>query len=247
MRGVAPRVLVLFAREPRREALDKGLDAASGARLFAAFARGWIDAARNCDARILVATPASDRAGWRRALPDVQFEFLAQRGSSLGSRLEDAARRAATTIGNGCVVLVGGDVAPAARSLAAAFELRERAADAVIAPARDGGVSLVSLAEQDLDLLGRFVPRRADVFSRLSEALSLRRRRTAVIAPAGDVDGRRELGRLLRSVTFPAPELQTLARAVLAENRWSSGHFAPLPATALHFDPPVSRGPPSAA
>jgi glycosyltransferase A (GT-A) superfamily protein (DUF2064 family) len=247
MRRVAPRVLVLFAREPRREALDKGLNVVSGGRLFAAFARGWIDAAGNCGARVVVATPSGDRAAWRRALPGARFETIEQCGDSLGSRLVDAARHAAAASGGGCVVLVGGDVAPSAQSLAAAFELRERAADAVIAPAPDGGVSLVSLTEEDLDLLGRFVPRGADVFSRLTKALLVRRRRTAVVEPAGDVDGRRELGRLLRTATVSAPELEALARAVLAADRWSPGLFASLPATASHVGPQVSRGPPPAA
>ena len=240
-------MLVLFAREPRREALDKGLDVLSGARLFAAFARGWIDAAGNCGARVFVATPPGDRAAWRRALPGARFETIEQRGSSLGRRLEHAARQAAANSGGGCVVLVGGDVAPSATSLAAAFELRERSADAVIAPARDGGVSLVSLVAEDLDLLGRFVPRGTDVFSRLEEALLLRRRRYAVVEPAGDVDGRRELRRLLRATAFPAPELRALARAVLAEDSWSPGPFTPLPATSPTLGPQVSRGPPPAA
>ena len=244
---MTPRVLVLFAREPRREALDKGLDVLSGARLFAAFARGWIDAAGNCGARVFVATPPGDRAAWRRALPGARFATIEQRGSSLGRRLEDAARQAAANSGGGCVVLVGGDVAPSATSLAAAFELRERSADAVIAPARDGGVSLVSLVAEDLDLLGRFIPRGTDVFSRLAEALLLRRRRYAVVEPAGDVDGRRELGRLLRATAFPAPELRALARAVLAEDSWSPGPFTPLLATSPTLGPQVSRGPPPAA
>jgi glycosyltransferase A (GT-A) superfamily protein (DUF2064 family) len=245
MQGMAPRVLVLFARAPRREALDKGLGAASGERLFAAFAKAWIDAAKNCGARVVVATPRGDRPGWRRALPGARFEFFEQRGSSLGGRLEDTARQAAAT--GGCVVLVGGDVAPSAQSLTAAFELRERAADAVISPARDGGVSLVSLREEDLDLLGRFVPRASDVFSRLSRALALRRRRIALVAPAEDIDGRRELGRLLRTTSFPSFELEALARAALAEKRWISGSFAPRPATVSDVEPHLSRGPPLAA
>jgi glycosyltransferase A (GT-A) superfamily protein (DUF2064 family) len=247
MREMAPRVLVLFAREPRREALEKGLAPVAGERFFAAFAKGWIEAASRCGARVFLATPADDRAGWRRALPDARFDTIEQRGHSLGDRLEDAARQAAARSGSGCVVLVGGDVAPSVRSLAAAFELREHGADAVIAPARDGGVSLVALTGEDLDLLGRFVPRRSDVFGRLSRALSLRRRRIAVVAPVGDVDGRRELGRLLRTVPLSSAELQALARAILSEDRWSPGRFTPLPAGAAAADPRVSRGPPLAA
>ncbi len=244
MRGMAPRVLVLFAREPRREALEKGFSGATGERLFAAFARGWIDAASACGARVFIATPPDDRAGWLRVLAPGRFELLEQRGRSLGARLEDAARRAS---GSGSVVLVGGDVPPCARSLARAFELRESAADAVVAPARDGGVSLVSLGDRDLDLLGRFAPRRSDVFSGLSRALALRRRRTAVLAQAADVDGRRELGRLLGMTPFPTPELTALARSVLAEDRWSAPRPLPRPATGPDLDPQVSRGPPLAA
>ncbi len=245
MIGMAPRVLVLFARAPRREALDKGLAAASGERLFAAFARGWIEAAGNCGARVVVATPSGDRSGWRRALAGARFETIGQRGSSLGGRLEDAARQAAAN--GGCVVLVGGDVAPSAQTLTAAFELRERGAEAVVSPAPDGGVSLVSLREEDLDLLGRIVPRASDVFSRLASTLALRGRRVAVVAPAHDVDGRRELGRLLRTTAFPSFELEALARAVLDEKRWSPGRLAPRFASLLHVEPHASRGPPRAA
>lgn len=245
MMEMAPRVLVLFARAPRREALDKGLAAVSGERLFAAFAKAWIDVAKSCGARVLVATPSDGRADWRRALPGARFEFLEQRGTSLGERLEDAARQAAAK--GGCAVLVGGDVAPSAESLIAAFELRESTADAVVSPARDGGVSLVSLREEDLDLLGRFVPRSSDVFSRLSRALALRRRRIAVVAPADDVDGRRGLGRLLRTTAFPSSELEALARAALAESRWVPGLFILRPAPVSNLDLDASRGPPLAA
>ena len=239
------RVLVLFARKPRRQALDKGLAIEPGERLFAAFAKGWIDAAAGCGASVLIATPPDDRAGWRRALPHERFDFLEQRGRSLGGRLEDAARQAAAD--GGCVVLVGGDVPPSPRSLVAAFELRERGNDAAIAPARDGGVSLVSLGEADLDLLGRFVPRKSDVFAGLSAALSFRGRQIAVVSPVGDVDGRRELGRLLRTSVLGVPGLRALARVVLADARWNWDGFPLSFATAPDGNAPVSRGPPLAA
>ena len=241
----ASRVLVLFARAPRREAREKGLASASGERLFAAFARGWIDAAAVCGARVLVATPPGDRPAWRQALPDARFAFLEQRGDSLGSRLEDAARRASAP--GGCVVLVGGDVAPSAPNLTAAFEHREAGVDAVVSPAGDGGVSLVSLRDEDLGLLGQFAPRRADVFSRLSRSLARRGRRIAVVAPAHDVDGRRELGRLIRTTAFPSFELEALARAVLDEKRWDPAPIAPRFNRLLHVEPLASRGPPRAA
>src|SRR5687767_11858533 len=117
MRTMAPRVLVLFARAPLREARDKGFAGALGERLFAAFAEGWIDAARRCGARLVVSSPSVDRTLWNRFLAGTRFELLEQRGASFGARLEDAARRAAANGGH--VVLVGGDVAPSARKLAA--------------------------------------------------------------------------------------------------------------------------------
>jgi glycosyltransferase A (GT-A) superfamily protein (DUF2064 family) len=245
MRKMAPRVLVLFGRAPRREARGKGLAGAAGERLFATFAKGWIDAANGCGARVVVATPSDERPAWRRALPGARFEFLEQRGATLGSRLEDAARRVA---GNGgTVVLVGGDVAPCARSLEAAFEHREQTADAAVSPAPDGGVSLVSLRDEDLDLLGRFVPRRSDVFVRLARALALRHRRIALVAPAGDVDGRRELGRLLRARAFRSSELEALARVALAESRFAPIGFVPRPASVFVVDLDASRAPPRVA
>lgn len=242
---MAARVLLLFARQPRREARDKGLPAASGERLFAAFARGWVDAATRCGARVIVATPDRDSSGWRRALPGSRFDLVEQRGSSLGSRLRFAARRAASD--GGCVVLVGGDVAPSAASLAAAFELREGSADAVLAPARDGGVSLVSLREEDLDLLGRFVPRDAALFRNLRRSLDLRSRRVAIVGAAGDVDGRRELRRLLRTASLANAELTLLARAVLADVPDEDSRFAPPPSISRDVDSRIPRGPPLAA
>jgi glycosyltransferase A (GT-A) superfamily protein (DUF2064 family) len=210
MRKMTSRLLLLFAREPHREALDKGLAVGAGARLFTAFALGWIEAARRCGARLVVAAPPEDRAPWQRLLPGTALHFLEQRGRSFGERLENSARQAAA-LGRHLVV-VGGDVAPAAAGLAAAFERLEHGADAVIAPARDGGVSLVALNEDDLDLLGRIAPRRSDVFSRLSAGLLARGRRVEVVAPVPDVDGRRRLGSLLRFL--PAP-LRSAARLAL--------------------------------
>ena len=242
---MAARVLVLFARQPRREARAKALPAVSGERLFEAFARGWVDAATRCGARLIVATPDGDRSGWRRALPGARFDIIEQRGCSLGSRLRFAARQAAS--GGGCVVLVGGDVAPSAASLAAAFELREGSAEAVIAPARDGGVSLVSLRGEDLDLLGRFVPRDAALFRNLRRSLELRNRRVAIVGAAADVDGRRELRRLLRTASLANAQLTLLARAVLAEVRVEHGLFDLPPSVSHDVDSRIPRGPPLAA
>jgi glycosyltransferase A (GT-A) superfamily protein (DUF2064 family) len=239
---MAERFLVLFAREPRRQAVEKGLAGPAGERLFAAFARGWADAAARVGARVAVASPRADHAGWRRCLAGFEVAFLDQRGGSFGERLEDSARQAAEL--GGRAVVVGGDVAPSSEVLREAFELLERGGDAVLAPAPDGGVSLVGLLAEDVDLLGRIAPRRADVFSRLSESLLARGRRVCLVAAAPDVDSRRQLGRLLRSL--PA-WLRETARQALSppRSRFREPHLLSL--LPQRTCPSGLRAPPAAA
>lgn len=243
MRGMATRLLVLFAREPRRQALEKGLAGRAGEQLFTAFAHGWVDAARRAGARLAVAAPRADRAGWHRCLSGTGIAFLEQRGSSFGRRLEDAARQAAD-VGGGTAVIVGGDVAPSCEILAAAFGLLEAGADAVLAPSPDGGVSLVALPAEDLDLLRRIAPRRFDVFFRLSENLRARGRRVRLVAAAPDVDGRRHLGRLLR--TLPA-WLRETARQALSPLRCQFREPHLLALLPQRTRPTGLRAPPAAA
>jgi hypothetical protein len=209
------RSLVLFAREPGRQAREKGFARPEAAGLFAAFARGWLEAGRFCGADLVVSTPPEDLGGFRRHLkgsPDPVW--LPQRGSSFGQRLEDAARRAAAR--EGPVVLVGGDVAPSSLELRKAFRALEQGADAVLAPAPDGGVSLVALRPEDLDLLGGLAIRRRDVFATLRSRLSSRRRRVRVLGSAPDLDGRRGLRTLRRSGAHSLESLARLAARPLA-------------------------------
>src|SRR5262249_17846249 len=110
------RYLVLFAREPARQARDKGLSPGAARDLFLGFARGWAAAARLSRARLVIATPPEDRPAWERALDGAcQPIWIFQRGRCLGVRLEDSARQA-TALG-GHAVLVGGDVPPSAAAL----------------------------------------------------------------------------------------------------------------------------------
>jgi glycosyltransferase A (GT-A) superfamily protein (DUF2064 family) len=181
------RYLVLFAREPRREALAKGFGA-SGQDLFVAFARGWLDLARRARAQIVIATPPEDRPGWRRRLPEAaEALWIIQAGSTFGDRLEGVARRAAKL--PGAAVLVGGDVAPSEQAVLAAFAALESGAQAVVGPAPDGGVSLVALPYEDADLL-RFVrPRQGRVAERLRRGLEDRGRSIIRVGSAADIDG----------------------------------------------------------
>jgi len=205
------RHLVLFAREPRREAREKGLGG-PGAELFAQIAAGWCEAAQRCVARLVIATPPEDIRAWRRSLPSESIvRFLPQSGGSFGERLADVARRSARLPGS--AVLVGGDVLPSTEALREAFEALERGADAVLAPARDGGVSLIGVAGRDADLLIRLAPRDRGVATALRDRLAQRGRSIALVTCAPDVDGRRSLAALLSSL--PAGALRSLARAAL--------------------------------
>jgi glycosyltransferase A (GT-A) superfamily protein (DUF2064 family) len=209
-----PRFLVLFAREPRAQAREKGLASPAAAALFRDLAAGWIEAARAAGAAVIVSAPPEDLPGWRRSLRGHPgLLWFAQRGSTLGARLEDSARRAAGLGGH--AVVAGGDVPPSEAALRDAFEALEAGAAAVLSPAVDGGVSLLALSEEDLDVLGRIRPRRRTVLRELLRELRLRGRRVALVEPAADLDGRRRLRPFLR--LLPAGStLRCLVRLLLA-------------------------------
>jgi glycosyltransferase A (GT-A) superfamily protein (DUF2064 family) len=242
--GAVTRHLVLFAREPARQAREKGFGRVPDASLlFSKIAAGWARAAEAAGASLLISTPAEDLSGWRRT-PGISASWMVQEGRTFGERLRETAVRAASLPGHS--VVVGGDVVPCADRLAGAFESLEGGADAVLVPASDGGVSLIALPVQDADLLAGIGRRRRNAFSVLRDALLARGRRVAVLAAAPDLDGRTGLRGLLRDGWF-GRELSRLGRRLL-----SLRAFLPLgsvfpsverPATGL----PVLRGPPLAA
>jgi hypothetical protein len=238
------RVLVLFAREPARQARDKGLPSPGAAELFRGFARGWREAARLTGARLIVAAPQEDRAAWNNVFDGPECGWISQRGSSLGARLEDAAKRAASLGGH--AVLVGGDVAPSAAALLEAFRAMEGRADAAISPAPDGGFSLVALSHEDFDLLRGVRERRRTVLRDLLRALAARHRTVRSLSPAADVDGRGSLRALLRRDLLPVCFVP-LARQSLAvlSSFFPQPRSAPL--RALLHGPSVLRGPPPLA
>jgi glycosyltransferase A (GT-A) superfamily protein (DUF2064 family) len=238
------RFLVLFAREPARQAREKGLETPEAAELFRSFAAGWVQAAARGKARLIVATPPEDLARWRRALAGTEsLGWICQRGNTLGERLEDAARRAAAFGGH--AVLVGGDVSPSESILKTAFEALESGADATVSPALDGGVSLLALSCADLDLLRGIRPRCRTVLRDLLGALRQRGRRVELVGPASDVDGPRSLRALLRRLPAGAP-LRSLVKLLLGLQ--SRMHCLPvLPARPRDLASPSGlRAPPAA-
>ncbi len=235
------RFLVLFAREPTRQAREKGLGSAA-AELFRGFAAGWLEAARQTDAQLVVATPPEDIAAWRqvfRGAPDPAW--IRQRGGTFGLRLEDAARRAAALGGHS--VLVGGDVAPSASVLSEAFRAVEDGADAAVSRAPDGGVSLLALSHADLDLLRGIRERRRTVLADLLRALGGRGRSVRIVSPAADLDGRAALRALLREEKIPV-SLVSIARFALAPQNYLRPRSPRLSLTRALHGPPILRGPP---
>jgi len=236
------RVLVLFAREPSREAREKGLTSCA-AELFAAFARRWLDAAGAASACFVVASPAEDLAAWRRRLPARRVGWIAQTGRSFGKRLAGACDRASAH--GKRVVFVGGDVAPDAPVLDRAFEALECEADAVLAPAPDGGISVLSVPSADFDLLARIEVGSRSAFEELYHALEARGRAITVLDLTPDVDGRRDLRRLVRrAIDLPV----SIVRRALAPT-WAPSRDCPprVPRDLLLAGPSGFRAPPAAA
>jgi glycosyltransferase A (GT-A) superfamily protein (DUF2064 family) len=239
------RYVVLFAREPAREAREKGFGSSGAADLFAAFAAGWLDSAASVGATLVIASPPEDRSSWRRRTAGrPRVLWLAQQGRTFGERLEHCGRAAARFRGR--AVVVGGDVSPDRRTLEEAFIALERGADAALAPSPDGGVSLVGLHPDDLDLLGGISCGDRDVFATLHRRLSDRGRRVAVVSDLPDVDGRRGMRLLVRDRACRA-DLAHLARRLLASRRFARPS-SPARVLCPHGpDLPGLRAPPPAA
>ena len=239
------RFLVLFAREPARQARDKGLTSPAAAELFRDFGRGWQDAARLAGARLIIAAPREDQPAWKAVVGGAENGWISQRGSSLGARLENAARSAAAFGGH--AVMVGGDVAPSAVTLLEAFQAMEGGGDAAISPAPDGGFSLVALSSEDLDLLRGVRERRRTVLRDLLRALSARRRTVKLLSPAADVDGRGSLRALLNRDLLPASFVALARESLSASPAFSRQRQNPPPRTLFSHGPSALRGPPPPA
>lgn len=203
--------MVLFAREPGREAGSKGLGPA-GRDLFASFALGWQGAARRAGGRLVVATPPEDIPAWRLLFPaESEPIWLIQRGHCLGERLAGIAADCAGLPGHW--VIVGGDTPPSGEALTDAFEALERGAQAVLAPAADGGVSLIAVEPTDADLLRSLAARQRGVLAALEAALRARGRSLVLLSTIADVDGRRSLQSIVRRIL--SGPVRSLARRVL--------------------------------
>jgi glycosyltransferase A (GT-A) superfamily protein (DUF2064 family) len=234
------RLLVVFARAPRREARDKGFPLERGSEFFAAIANEWRRAALRAGAAVAISAPPEDLRAWRRALagrPEVRW--IEQRGASFGCRLEDTARRAAALARY--AVVTGGDVVPSAPLLEAAFGALASGAGAVLAPSHDGGISLLSVP-QDADLLAPITTRRRDVFRDLLRRLTERGREVAIIDRVADVDGARSLRAV--PISGALREVASLLRRAADVRLFVPIESVRSPYVSPVIGSPVLRGPP---
>jgi glycosyltransferase A (GT-A) superfamily protein (DUF2064 family) len=150
------RAVLIFARSPEAEAKAKRLPIATAAPLFRALLDSWLNAASACDATAIVASPAHLA---------VDALHIAQRGASFGERLANSCYDA-WSLGFDSI-LIGGIDAPPPRSLDEAFAILESGrADAVVAPARDGGLNLIGLRTPAVEFLSSVRPRQRDLLQR---------------------------------------------------------------------------------
>jgi glycosyltransferase A (GT-A) superfamily protein (DUF2064 family) len=155
------RALVIFARSPEEEAAAKGLRADVAVPLFRAVIAAWLRAAEAAGAVPVIA--ARSAKPFARVAPGVARVHVAQRGGSFGERLANAAGDV-RALGFEEIVFTGIDVPPP-DDTAQLFDALG-SVDAVIAPARDGGINAIAFRGDASPLLAEMAPRAHDLVAR---------------------------------------------------------------------------------
>jgi rSAM/selenodomain-associated transferase 2/rSAM/selenodomain-associated transferase 1 len=151
-----PTVL-LFAKAPRpgrvktRLAADTG--AAAAARLYRVMGREVADALRSGPWRLVVAYTPAGALDEVRAWLGPELGYLAQRGSDLGERMEDALARALARAPRACLVGTDAPALDGKRVREALQALDDH--DLVLGPAEDGGYYLLATSSPVPELFRR--------------------------------------------------------------------------------------------
>ena len=149
--------IVLFARSPEREAAAKRIG--SAAPLFRAVIAAWLREAHSCGATPVVACSAMDRAALASIAPEIERQWIEQRGATFGERVVSATDDAFAR-GFDAVIVAAIDAPP--RDLREALAALERGVP-VVAPSRDGGINYIGLIAPEPELLKQLEPRRRDL------------------------------------------------------------------------------------
>jgi len=232
------RAVLIFARTPEAEARAKDLRVSRAAPLFEAVIGLWIGAAQRAGAVPIIACSPSDRGRFAAIVPTASPEWIDQGHGNFGERLSGAVSEGFGR-GYGAVVVTGIDTPPP-ESLDRVFSpLESGAADAVIAPATDGGINLIALTADATELLATIRARQGDAARRCHDFFG---ERLCVLPASGDLDRAADLARALRDRSWAL--LHPLIEGVLVIARHP--HFAPA-ASDRHVSSMASRAPPFAA
>ena len=149
--------ILLFARSPEREASAKRMRFA--APLFRALVASWLDAARRFEAKPVIACAAEDREALASIAPEIEREWIEQRGTTFGERVASVTNEAFAR-GFDAVLLAAIDAPP--HDLGEAFA-KLAAGTPVISPSRDGGINFIGLVQPEAELLAQLELRRRDL------------------------------------------------------------------------------------
>ena len=150
------RAVLIFARSPEAEAAAKHLPIEKAAPLFRSLLDSWLDAARACGATPIIASPTP--------LP-VDALHIAQRGATFGERLANSSRDA-WNHGFDSLLVAGIDAPPPPLLDQAFVALESGSVDAVVAPARDGGLNWIGLRSPAFEFLSTVRLRDRDLLRR---------------------------------------------------------------------------------
>jgi rSAM/selenodomain-associated transferase 1 len=147
------QALILFCRYPRpgrvKTRLAAGIGAGAAAGLYACFLRDLAATASRCGAKLYVFhTPPRTDGKALKGLLGVSADYICQRGSDLGARMDNAFRRVFRE-GAASAVIIGSDSPDlGVPELKMAFS-RLAGHGAVIGPAFDGGYYLLGFCRGD--------------------------------------------------------------------------------------------------
>jgi glycosyltransferase A (GT-A) superfamily protein (DUF2064 family) len=232
------RAVIIFGRSPEAEALAKHLRVSRTAPVFEAVTAMWLRAAERANATAIVACAREDRRRIESIAPAAPRIWIEQLEGTFGARLTGVV---AETFRRGFeTVVVTGIDAPPPASLDDVFaKLESGAADAVIAPATDGGVNLIALTSDASDLLSTMRPRQRDAAQRCRDFFGAR---LLVLEASGDLDGSADLARALRDPAWS--QLRSILRNALATSWRSHVVFAvsdPFSHPSSSRAPPIAR------
>jgi rSAM/selenodomain-associated transferase 1 len=214
------RALILFAKRPAagqtKTRLAGVLGLQGAADLYSCFLRDALEEARRVPGalRALAYAPGDAEAFFAALAPS--YTLLPQHGADLGERM-DLALRHFLEAGYDQAALVGSDIPLlTAQTIAEAFGLLDRGADAVFGPADDGGYYLVALARPQPALLRSVHMSTPDVLRETLALAEVAGVHTALLHPLYDVDTPDDLRRLRGDIAAAPAEVAPHTRAFLA-------------------------------